>query len=81
VSVSCAHCARLTRMPQSDSRLPNRRQRTQGSELCPLRHLRDHRGSRLATDSVLRNDRTFGRVAANWSQQRRRPSSPLHRSW
>jgi hypothetical protein len=59
VSVSCAHCARLTRMPQSDSRLSNLRQRTQGSELCPLRHLRDHRGSRLATDSVLRNDSDF----------------------
>jgi hypothetical protein len=51
--VSCAHCVGLKRMPQSDSRLSNRRQRTQGSELCHLRH---HRRSRLATDKVLRND-------------------------
>ncbi len=40
-----------------DSRLSNRRQRTQGSEFRPLGHLRHHRRSRLATDKVLRNDR------------------------
>jgi hypothetical protein len=39
-----------------DSRLSNRRQRTQGSEFRPLGHLRHHRRSRLATDKVLRND-------------------------
>ena len=40
-----------------DSRLSNRRQRTRGSEFRPLGHLRDHGGSRLATDKVLRNDK------------------------
>jgi putative transposase len=33
------------------------RQRTSGSELCPLGRLRDRRGSHLGTDNVLRNDR------------------------
>ena len=54
--VSCAHCARPRRMPRGDSRIWSRRQRTQGSQFCPLGHLRDHRGSHLATDNVLRND-------------------------
>jgi len=31
-----------------DSRLANRRQRSQGSGFCPLRHLSHHRGSHLA---------------------------------
>ncbi|MBW2222848.1 MAG: site-specific integrase [Deltaproteobacteria bacterium] len=36
--------------------MPSPRQRTQGSEFCPLGHLRDHRHSHLPTDNVLRND-------------------------
>jgi hypothetical protein len=34
----------------------SRRQRTEGSALCPLGRLRDYRGLQLATDNVLRND-------------------------
>ena len=45
-----------------DSRLSNRRQRTQGSEFRPLGHLLHHRRSRLATDKVLRNDRHLQRI-------------------
>ena len=48
VSMSCAHCAGLRRIPQSDSRMSSRRQRTQGSEFCPLDPFRYHRGSHLA---------------------------------
>ena len=55
--MSCAHCAGLRRIPQSDSRMSSRRQRTEGSEFYPLGHLRDHHGSHLAMDNVLRNDR------------------------
>ncbi len=46
-------------MPQSESRLSSRQQSTWGSELCSLGRLHKHRGSHLATDKVLRNDR-FG---------------------
>lgn len=45
---SGAHCARQRRLPHSDSRMSSRRQRTYGSEFCPLGHLRYHRGSRFA---------------------------------
>jgi hypothetical protein len=40
--------------------MSSRQQRVQGSELCPLGPLRDHRGSHLATDNVLRNDKWGG---------------------
>ena len=39
-----------------DSRMSSRKQRTRGSELRPLGHLRNHRGSHLETDNVLRTD-------------------------
>jgi len=61
--MSCAHCVRLRRMPRS-TRLSNRRQPPSGSEFRPLGHLRDHRGSYLATDKILRNDRTSWQVIA-----------------
>ena len=40
--------------------MSSRRRRTQRPELCPLDHLRDHRGSRFATDKVLRNHSPAG---------------------
>jgi len=55
MSMSCAHCAGLRRIPQSNSRMSSRRQRTEGSEFYPLGLLRDHHGSHLAMDNVLRN--------------------------
>ena len=57
---------------QDESRMPSRRQRTEGSEFYPLGHLRDHHGSDLATDNVLRNDRAIVRTTdggATWVVQ------------
>ena len=42
---------------ENESRISSCRQRTEGSEFYPLGHLRDHHGSHLAMDNVLRNDR------------------------
>ena len=53
---SCARCAGAKADGALDSQMSSRRQRTRGSELRPLGHLRNHRGSHLATDNVLRND-------------------------
>jgi hypothetical protein len=66
VSVSCAHCAGLRWMPRTDSRVWSRRQRTQGSEFCPMGHPREYRGQHLATDNVLRNDSRHARRCSVW---------------
>jgi hypothetical protein len=53
------------------------RQRTQGSEFGPLGHLRDRRGSHLATDSVLRNDRSFLYLRTEEPRQRANGTFPV----
>ncbi|MGB5268241.1 MAG: hypothetical protein WBN30_16730 [Polyangiales bacterium] len=52
----CTAARKAMAVAALDSRMSSRRQRTRRSELCRLGHLRDHRGSHLATDNVSRND-------------------------